>query len=274
MPFADRQGALMPTFQSFWSGKVLSPYEVMCLRSFIDRGQDFDLYTFERNLEVPRGVRLRDAAQILGPEEFFVYEEGIGKGSPAAFANLFRYRLLAERGGWWVDTDVLCLTGAVPDFTEFFAREDDRVINIAVLYFEPRHPLMLACFEEAKRMGRNVRWGDAGPYLFTRLAKELGYEDRALAPNLCYPIHHSRAIDILRPSRLAYLTKLTEKSPFAHLYNASLRLKHVEKEKAPPPGSILDFWARRHAIDGWRGCYDEATVEHLLSTTERPRPLR
>jgi hypothetical protein len=42
---------------------------------------------------------VRDAAEILGPEAFFVYEEGPGKGSPAAFANQFRYKLLADRGG-------------------------------------------------------------------------------------------------------------------------------------------------------------------------------
>src|ERR1043165_6467761 len=148
---------------------------MLCLRSFIDHGHTFELYTFEADLRVPVGVTVRDAAELLGQEQFFVYEDGLGKGSPSAFANLFRYKLLAERGGWWVDTDVLCLSGDIPAFAEFFAAEDDTVINVAILFFQPYHPLMIRCLEEATRMGRAVRWGDTGPFLFTRLIHEFGY---------------------------------------------------------------------------------------------------
>jgi hypothetical protein len=265
--FLSRHRSLTRTFQSFWAGKVLSPYEVLCLRSFIDHGYSFDLYTFEKNLKAPRGVRVRDAAEILSPDEFFVYEDGIGKGSPAAFANLFRYRLLAEKGGWWVDTDVLCLSDKIPPFKAFFAAEDEILINTAVLFFERHDPLMIRSFEEAKRMGRKVRWGDTGPYLFTRLVKELGYQDQIVPTALCYPVHHSKALDVLRPSEFAEVTERTENSLFVHLYNASLQLKNVQKMKAPPAGSALAFWARRHAVGGWHGAYDESGVEQLLAVS-------
>src|SRR4051794_2405253 len=92
-------------FQSFWWGP-LSPYERLCLNSFIDRGHTFDLYTYDPNLAVPAGVQLLDAAAILDQSEFFVYDNEPGRGSPSAFANLFRYKLLRDKGGWWVDTDV------------------------------------------------------------------------------------------------------------------------------------------------------------------------
>ena len=251
-------------FQSFWAGKSLGPYEMLCLRSFIDHGHSLDLYTFETNLRAPAGVRLRDAAEILSPEEFFVYEDGPGKGSPAVFANLFRYKLLAEKGGWWVDTDVLCLLDEIPAFTEFFAAEDDTLINVAIMRFPPGHPLMVRCLEEARRMGRAVRWGDTGPYLFTRLVNGLGYRDRALPPELAYAVHHSRAIDILRPSRCTALIECTKRAPFVHLYNASLILNGVQKKKAPPAGSMLDRWLGQHPVGGWEGAYDEATMERTL----------
>ena len=204
-------------FQSFWAGGSLTPYEMLCLRSFIDRGHTFDLYTFEPSLSVPAGVRIRNAADILPPEEFFVYEDGPGKGSPAAFANLFRYKLLTEKGGWWVDTDVVCLSSDIPDFTEFFAAEDDTLINVAILRFPPRHPLMIRCLDEARRMGRAVRWGDTGPFLFTRTVNELGYQDRTLPTEICYSLHHYRATDILRPSRCAGLIEQMKSSLFVHL---------------------------------------------------------
>jgi len=251
-------------FQSFWAGGSLTPYEMLCLRSFIDRGHTFDLYTFESNLRVPAGVCIRDAADVLPPEEFFVYEDGPGKGSPAAFANLFRYKLLAEKGGWWVDADVLCLSDEIPDFAEFLAAEDDTLINVAILRFPPRHPLMVRCFEEAKRMGRAVRWGDTGPFLLTRLVHALGYQDRTLPTEICYALHHYWATDILRPSRSASLVERMKPSLFVHLYNASLIQSGVQKNKAPPAGSMLHRWVERHPVDGWDGAYDEETVERTL----------
>ena len=250
-------------FQSFWAGP-LTPYEMLCLRSFVDHGHTFDLYTFEPDLQVPAGVRVRDAAEILGSEEFFVYQDDPGKGSPAAFANLFRYKLLAEKGGWWVDTDVVCLSGDIPDFTEFFAAEDDTLINVAILLFPPRHPLIARCLDEARHMGRAVRWGDTGPYLFTRLVNEFGYQDRTLSTEVSYPLHHYWATDILRPSRCADLIERTKSSPFVHLYNASLIRKGVHKNKTPPAGSMLHRWLTQHPVDGWEGAYDEETVERTL----------
>jgi hypothetical protein len=251
-------------FQSFWAGGALTPYEMLCLRSFIDHGHTFDLYTFETGLRVPNGVSVRAASEILSPEEFFVYEEGIGKGSPAAFSNRFRYELLGRKGGWWVDTDVVCLRSDIPVFAEFFAAEDETVVNVAVLFFEPRHPLMSRCADEARRMGRHIRWGDTGPFLFTRMVTELGFYDRIRPIESCYSVRHYRASDILRPSCFGDLSERTTSSLFVHLYNGSLALRGVDKTKAPPAGSMLHAWLTRHPVDGWLGAYDEQTVERTL----------
>jgi hypothetical protein len=148
--------------------RLAQPYEWLSLKSFVDLGHDFDLYSFDPHIAVPAQVRVRDAAELAGGAEFFVYERGFGKGSPAAFVNLFRYKLLAERGGWWVDTDVACLSDAIPDYPQFVARQVDGLVNNAVLRFERRHPVMLRCLELAEEKGRSVRWGDTGPRLLTK----------------------------------------------------------------------------------------------------------
>ena len=49
-------------FQSFWWGEPLSPYEWLSLKSFIDFGHRFDLYSFDPHIAVPAQVRVRDAA--------------------------------------------------------------------------------------------------------------------------------------------------------------------------------------------------------------------
>jgi hypothetical protein len=123
-----KSSSVRHTFQSFWHGEALSPYELFCLKSFIACGYAVDLYTYDVNLVVPAGVRVCDAAELASRDEVFVYQsEGLGKGSPSAFSNYFRYKLLAEKGGWWIDTDVVCLTDRIPVVDEFFCSTGQRL---------------------------------------------------------------------------------------------------------------------------------------------------
>ena len=164
---------------------------------------------------------------------------------------------------------MVCLAQDIPAFSEFFSRQDVDLINCAVLFFEPAHPLMVRCLEEAMKLGRTVRWGDTGPFLFTRVIEELGYGHRALANGMCYPVHHSEAADLLRPSKSASVSKRTAASLFIHLWNEVLHHIGVQKTNLPPKDSMLRRWVEQHPVDGWRGEYDEETLEHaLLMQTE------
>lgn len=51
------------TFQTFWWGSALSPYEMFCLKSFVDHGHKVHLYTFDPQLDVPDGVLICDASK-------------------------------------------------------------------------------------------------------------------------------------------------------------------------------------------------------------------
>lgn len=257
-------GKSQHVFQSFWANGPLTPYESLCLKSFIAYGHGVELYSFDPNLKAPDGVRVRDAAEVLSSEAFFVYEDGFGKGSPAAFANLFRYKLIAETGGWWVDTDVLCLAADIPSFGEFFAYEDADLINNAVLHFPPKHPLMLRCLEQAQALGSSVRWGDTGPRLLTRLAGDMGLSNQALPSSICYPAHYSEAVDLLRPARNEALQERVQSSLFVHLWNQMLAHNGIQKTLLPPRGSFLRHYADRHPVAGWTGEHDGESLERSL----------
>ncbi len=240
-------------FQSFWYGGPLSPYEHVCLRSFLDHGHDFELYTYDLALAVPAGVRVRDAAELIPESEVFTYQQGFGKGSPSAFSNLFRYKLLIEKGGWWVDTDVVCLTKQIPAVTEFFAYEDATWVNGAIIFFGRNHPIMLECWDEATKLGRAVEWGQTGPRLLTHILKERYCIDRALPPAVCYPIHYTQAADFLRPAATAALASQIEPALFLHLWNARLMFDGLRKTFLPPKGSLLRQLVERHPASGWAG---------------------
>lgn len=235
-------------FQSFWSGPPLSLYEQLCLKSFVDHGHRFVLYSFDAEMLVPEGIELRDARDILDPGEFFVYKNGFGKGSPAAFANLFRYELLSRLGGWWVDTDVVCLSGDIPPVKVFYAKQHDGQFNNAVLCFPPWHPVMLRCLAEARRIGQNVIWGQTGPALLTTVLQQI-CAGREIAPmQLAYPVPVQGARSVLRPEKTELVVQITKPSWFLHLWNEALKRWGVDKNRKPPEGSYLESLFIRHDI--------------------------
>src|SRR4029434_7249964 len=88
---------------------------------------------------------------VLPREQLFVHRTS---GSLAVFADWFRYRLLAEHGGLWVDTDMVCLRPFDHAGPEIFGWQDQSTINNAVLGLAPHTAsarCMLACCEHPNR---------------------------------------------------------------------------------------------------------------------------
>jgi len=91
--------------QSLWIGQGITNNERLCMRSFLHHGHSFHLYVYEPITGIPAGVEIRDANEIIPAEKVFRDL----RGTYASFADWFRLKLLYQRGGWWVDTDVVCL---------------------------------------------------------------------------------------------------------------------------------------------------------------------
>ena len=237
----------MARFQSFWFGDRLGPCQELCLKSFIDHGHEFDLYSYAQ-VRVPTGVRLRDASEILPRDEVFFYPRGKGAGSPACFANLFRYRLLLERGGWWVDMDVVCLSPRTPEGELFFEWQDQQLIAIGALKFPPSHPFIIALYGRCRAAGKDLVWAQTGPKLITALAKEMGLANRANPTGSVYPIHYSEAfLPVTKAGRAATYEK-TRDAPFLHLWNEIFRRKWSIALHNPPNGSFLADLYKKHGV--------------------------
>jgi hypothetical protein len=233
-------------FQSFWFG-ALSPYERLCIQSFLDNGHRFQLYAYDDRLAVPPGTELLDASQIYPRERLFTYPDGPKKGSVSAFANLFRWKLLFERGGWWVDTDVICLRPDMPEADLFFAYEDDQRINCAVMRFPPRHVVIARCLTYSERLGPNLGWwGQTGPRALTTNIIAVGLHTRVAPTQLVYPIHYREAMAILDPKARNGIVARTNGAYFFHLWNEMLRQSGVDKHQPPPAGSWLADQVQRH----------------------------
>lgn len=143
------------TVHGLWVGDELSAMELLTLKSFVAHGHTFHLWVYDKlKNDLPEGVILKDANSIISRDRVFRYrfknQFGHGEGSLAGFSDLFRYKLLYEVGGWWVDMDVTCLRPF--DHTEpyYFRAHHELKLVGNVMKSPPRSELMRTCYEEAE----------------------------------------------------------------------------------------------------------------------------
>ncbi len=249
------------TFCSFWYGAALSPLEQLCIESFLAHGHHFTLYAYHDVAGVPFGCQILDAGAILPESEVFYYSDEVGLGSVAAFANLFRMKLLHDRGGWWVDTDVYCLGTPIPAGDYVFAVQYDESINNGVLRFPQGHALLSEAIDRLRQLGVPVRWGQGGPELLTELLRKHGLTARALPPGSFYAIRDTGMF--FDPSRADEVERLLSSSVFVHFWNQMIRQAGIDKNIPPPVGSYLWRAYRDHGITFPVGAvpYEAAAVQ-------------
>ena len=140
-----------------WIGTELSVLEQLTLRSFVYHGHTFCLWVYEDlTTEIPEGVSIMDANEIIPKTEVFGYKYsnqfGHGKGSVAGFSDIFRYKLLYEKGGWWVDMDVTCLKPFTSTQPYYFRAHHDLSVVGNVMKCPPKSELMAKCYEDAYKL--------------------------------------------------------------------------------------------------------------------------
>jgi len=140
--------------QGLWIGGKLSLMEQLTINSFINNGHEFHLYVYDE-IETPINhlVHIKDANEILDRKYIFSYKNynqfGHGKGSVSGFSDIFRYKLLYEKGGWWVDMDVTCIKPLLIDSPYYFRKHHELLAVGNVMKAPAKNQLMLDCFNEA-----------------------------------------------------------------------------------------------------------------------------
>ena len=239
------------TVSGLWGckrGEALSNMERLCIHSFCKNGHNFRLYAYEEisNLPVLSGggkLEVCDAAEILPKSEIFV-----NHGSLAEFADMFRWELLRQRGGWYVDMDVVCLRPF--DFSNeiVFGRDPGLWLAAHVLKFPASHPLTAglahACAHPNKTMPwddkarrraktrwrlrfwrdsrKKQRWGESGgPEGLTFAARHFGIENLAKPLHYFAPLHgaHWREMTDESLRERGMLAQLFEHSYAIHFVN-------------------------------------------------------
>ncbi len=209
--------------QSVWVGNQMSKIEELSIASFVNQGHDYHLYTYGP-LSIPEGAEIKDANEIIKEEEIF--RNVLGTKSYTAFANLFRYKLLQDRGGWWCDTDMVCLKPF--DFSDeyVFGRQKNGNVNNAVMFSEPQKDFIRQIYLRAKNTeSPQEKWGLTGPKLLTRMVDEYSLDGFIKGQNAFYPI------DFEDTSLFFQDTTLPQESYGLHLWNEILSRQSIDKDE-------------------------------------------
>lgn len=180
--------------QAMWVGPSLSLMEQLGIRSFLANGHEYHLYVYEIPAGVPPGTTLKDANEIVHQSRIWRYkQEGFAKGSISGFSELFRYTLLHKKGGWWVDSDVVCLRPFDHSGEIVISTSHEAEHGVLPCTFVLKFPAGGRCTEYLLKTADRpdpdtISYLEIGPFLVQRMVKELALEAHLAPPTDFAPI--------------------------------------------------------------------------------------
>jgi hypothetical protein len=226
--------------QSLWIGPALGPMELLCIRSFLRQGHQFQLYSYNSTLHVPAGCTLFDANEVIAQGELSYIEFK----SLAAFADYFRYKLLLDRGGWWTDLDVVCLRPL--NFNSRYVlgtegmQRGGRHVSSCLIKAPKGSPAMAWCWEECRKTSPEQAqqpWGRSGPALLAQAVKKFQLDKHQLDTELFCPVSWWEARKFVTPN---VELSLPSNACAVHLWN-----ERWQQERLPKNEARLSTWYGR-----------------------------
>ncbi|CAN6887985.1 unnamed protein product [Brassica oleracea] len=237
------------------SSTMDSPRGFRVLKPFLDRGYRITAVT----PDLP--FLLKDTAGESWLEEIKTGKRDPGKISLAQnLSNLMRLAYLFKFGGVYLDTDMIVLKSFKTLRNVIGAQTLEPVsrnwtrLNNAVLVFDKGHPLLRKCIEEfALTFNGNV-WGHNGPYLVSRVARDVegtvGYNFTVMTPPAFYSVNWIEIGKLFKVPRTEKDRKRVEvkvlemqrRSYGLHLWNKFSSKFEIEK------GSAMDKIVSDHCV--------------------------
>lgn len=228
--------------QGLWIGPQLSVMEELSISSFLQNGHEYHLYVYDTVKNIPAGTVVKDANEILPASKIFQYKQ---RPSYAGFANFFRYKLLLERGGWWADTDIVCLKPY--DFPEdhVFATEIFRGVEVVTagnIKAPSGSQAMTSAWETCLTKDPELLvWGETGSKLMDKVVKEFSLEKYLMPYHVFCPLSYHEWRQVLEPH-----VQLDVSSYAIHLWNEKWREAGQDKNARYADTCIYEQLKRRY----------------------------
>jgi len=230
--------------QGLWVGSELSVLERLSIASFLSHGHQYHLYVYGDVRNIPDGTTIKDGREILHESLIFQYKT---HKSFSAFANFFRYKLLLEKGGWWVDADTVCLTPF--DFPREYVFSSEtfgsrEFVNCGVVKVPPGSPAMSYAWGVCStKQPENLVWGEVGPHLMAESVERLSLQRFVESPRRFCPIGYPNWHTVLDPARE---WSFTEEVAAVHLWNEMWRRDQRDKNETYHRDCLYEQLKRRY----------------------------
>lgn len=196
---------------SLWIGMRLHYLNQLCLLSHLRQGHPTTLYCTDTVENVPEGVTVRPATEIME-----IDRDLVERTSASFLSNVFRYKMIQATGAVWIDCDAFCRQPFPDEVEHIYAGHGFRgALNCGVVSIPRKGALMdmlLDYYEnlpdappwfndrQRKRLAKQpTDWPHAarifkaertafGPQAFTHFAKKTGDFERALSHDYLYPV--------------------------------------------------------------------------------------
>jgi hypothetical protein len=211
---------------SLWIGPSLSILEQTCINSFLEKGTAFILYIYNNLENVPQGTVIRDANTVILEEEYSKYH------NPSYFSNLFRYTLLYELGGIWVDMDIICIQPIDLSSEYIFSSElknDKQHTNAGIIGCPPKTALMYDCKQEVQTIVHNkqtIKHGQLGPKVLKKYVSKHEL-DHYVLPHYVFCYYGFREVHTIF-SAITSIDTLDD-ATCIHLWNNVLSKEGIDK---------------------------------------------
>ena len=232
--------------QGLWIGTELSTMEQLSVSSFLRHGHEYHLYVYNELKNLPLGTVVKDANEILPSSRIFQYKE---KPSYAGFANFFRYKLLVERGGWWTDTDTICLKAF--DFPEdhVFSTEilgGREVVTSGILKAPAGSEVMAYAWGVCQTKNpEQLVWGETGPRLMGEAVRKFSLEEYLKPHQVFCPLGY---VDWHKVLEADADLSIVESSYAIHLWNEMWRATGQDKNGQYHHDCLYEQLKRRYLL--------------------------
>ena len=231
--------------QGLWIGARLSTMEQLSIASFLRNGHEYHLYTYNDLEGVPPGTVIKDANDILPSSAVFQYKN---RPSFAGFADVFRFKLLFERGGWWVDSDMVCLRPF--DFAEEYVVNTElnggqQITSCQVIKAPARSDAIAhACQVCEAKDPKKIKWGEIGPALMAEVVEKyhLGKYQKPYYTFCSIPEWQK----FLKP----YIAAIHPDAYGVHLWNEGWRMASQDKDLSYHPECLYEQLKRMYLANG------------------------
>lgn len=240
-----KKGIDMAEFGSLWVGRPLSKIENLCLSSFIYHGHTFNLFVYDMNMSVPKGIVKQDAREIIDENKIFKTDNSYGP-----FADMFRYKMIQKTGLTWTDTDNICLQDKwkFPEYLFGMQGGPHKIVANGILR-APKNSDFIAELVEISELfdKRKIEWGEIGPQLVTENIYKHKLEKYIQGPEVFYPINYWEWKWIFDPEQCAKVVRKSSGSHTLQIWNQMVNREGMDKDYFPKK-SAIDYYYNKYVV--------------------------